>query len=417
MSLLEVAREAARLALKKGAREASAGVYRARHVEVAWRDGKLEKVAEATTRGAGVEVYVDGRYAAVSTSDLRPEALERVVEEAVALARSIAPDPHRRLPDPALYLGQSGVDLQLFDPAHEAVDAPTRRRLAEAIEVAARQVPGAAKVLSISTSVSDTASQGALVHTNGFEGQRRSTDFWLGAEVAVLDPDGRRPEEYAATGDRFFASLESPEAVGRRAAARAAGRLASALLGPMSASSLQQKRSFLEGKLETAIASPLLDWTDDPLIPRAFGSRHYDGEGMAAHPRRIVEAGVLQGWYVDTYYGRKLGLAPTTARPSNMTWKLGSKPRAALLAEVGEGVLVTGFLGGNSNGTTGDFSLGVRGFAIRGGALAEPIGEMNVSGNQLDLWSRLAAVGDDPYPYSGLRSPTLVFDGVQIAGT
>jgi PmbA protein len=78
---------------------------------------------------------------------------------------------------------------------------------------------------------------------------------------------------------------------------------------------------------------------------------------------------------------------------------------------------VTGFLGGNSNGTTGDFSLGVRGFAIRGGRLAEPIGEMNVSGNHLELWKRLAAVGDDPYPYSALRTPTLVFEGVQLAGT
>ena len=80
-------------------------------------------------------------------------------------------------------------------------------------------------------------------------------------------------------------------------------------------------------------------------------------------------------------------------------------------------MLVTGFLGGNSNGTTGDFSLVVRGFAIRGGALAEPIGEMNVSGNHLELWRRLAAVGDDPYPYSALRTPTLVFEGVQLAGT
>ena len=88
-----------------------------------------------------------------------------------------------------------------------------------------------------------------------------------------------------------------------------------------------------------------------------------------------------------------------------------------LLREVGEGILVTGFLGGNSNGTTGDFSLGVRGFRIRGGALAEPIGEMNVSGNHLDLWHRLAAVGDDPYPYSAMRTPTLVFEQVQLAGT
>ena len=80
-------------------------------------------------------------------------------------------------------------------------------------------------------------------------------------------------------------------------------------------------------------------------------------------------------------------------------------------------MLVTGFLGGNSNGTTGDFSLGVRGYRVRGGALAEPVGEMNVSGNHLELWKHLAAVGNDPYPYSSMRTPTLVFEGVQFAGT
>jgi PmbA protein len=126
---------------------------------------------------------------------------------------------------------------------------------------------------------------------------------------------------------------------------------------------------------------------------------------------------VLRTYYVDTYYGRKLGMAPTTARSSNLTWTLGARSRPELLADVGDGVLVTGFLGGNSNGTTGDFSLGVRGFRVRGGRVAEPVGEMNVSGNQKELWTRLSAVGDDPYPYSSMRTPTLVFDGVQFAGT
>jgi PmbA protein len=439
VTLLEIARMAAGLATRHGAGEAAAGTWRSRQVEVAWRDGRLEKIAEATTRGLGLNLYVDGRYAAVSTSDLRPEALDRFVAESVALARSLAPDPHRRLPDPALYQGRSDADLGLEDPGYAAVDAPTRRRLAEAIEVAAREVKGAGQVLSVSTSVSDTQGESALFHTNGFEGTSRGTSFWLGAEMTVQDPDGRRPEEYGATGSRFFGALEAPEAVGRRAAERAharlgsvkgasglvtlvvepraAGRLLSALLGPMTAGSLQQKRSFLEGKLGQPIASPLLDLTDDPLIPRAFGSHRYDGEGLAARPRRVVEAGVLREYYVDCYYGRKLGMAPTTGRPSNLTWRLGTKGRAALLADVGDGVLVTGFLGGNSNSTTGDFSLGVRGFALRGGRVAEPVGEMNVSGNLLDLWGRLAAVGDDPYPYSALRTPTLVFEGVQIAGT
>jgi PmbA protein len=439
VSLLEITRGAARLALQKGARQASVGAYRARQVEVAWRDGKVEKIAEATTRGLGLDLYVDGRYAAVSTSDLRPEALERFVEEAVALARSLTPDPHRRLPEPELYLGQSPLDLELEDPGYQAVDAPRRRQLAEAIEVAARQAAGPARLLSVSTSVSDTQAESALVQTNGFEGTRRGTDFWLGAEVAVQDPDGRRPEEYAATGSRFFASLEAPEAVGRRAAerararvgakkgpsgvttmvvdARAAGRLAGYLLGAMTAGALQQKRSFLEGKLGSPIANRLLDLGDDPLLRRGFGSRRYDSEGLAARPRPLIQDGVLQSYFVDTYYGRKLGLPPTTGRPSNLSWRLGTRSRPALLADVGEGVLVTGFLGGNSNSTTGDFSLGVRGYALRGGQPAEPIGEMNVSGNHLGLWMQLQAVGDDPYPYSTLRTPTLVFEGVQVAGT
>jgi PmbA protein len=131
----------------------------------------------------------------------------------------------------------------------------------------------------------------------------------------------------------------------------------------------------------------------------------------------VFERGVLRSYYVDTYYGRKLGVPPTTSRSSNLAWSLGERSPAQLLADLGEGVLVTGFLGGNSNGTTGDFSLGVRGFRIRGGRLAEPVGEMNVSGNHAELWNRLVAVGNDPYPYSSMRTPTLVFEGVQFAGT
>jgi PmbA protein len=255
----------------------------------------------------------------------------------------------------------------------------------------------------------------------------------------VKDDDGRRPEESAASGGRFRAAIEPPAVVGRRAAeralsrlgtvkggsavmpmavdARSGGRLVASLLGPLGAAALQQKRSFLEGKLGAGVGSPLLELADDPLVRRGLGSRLYDGEGIAARRFPVFEGGTLRSYYVDTYYGRKLGMAPTTARTSNLAWRLGARSQAELLRDMGDGILVTGFLGGNSNGTTGDFSLGVRGFRVRGGRVAEPVGEMNVAGNHLELWRRLAAVGDDPYPYSSMRTPTLVFEGVQFAGT
>src|SRR5512138_2293696 len=436
---MEVARRAAKLALAKGASAAAVGAWRARNVEVQWRDGKVEKATEATTRALGLELYVDGRYAAVSTSDLRPDALERFIEDSVALARTIAPDPFRRLPEPELYAGRAQLDLELFDPACGDLTAERRRDWARAIEEGARAADPQGRILSTTGGTGDTESEGAIVHTDGFEGSRRTTDFWFSAEATVQDPDGRRPEEYAATVSRHCASLERPEEIGRRAAtralarigavkgesalmtvaveARAAGRMGSMLFGPLSASALQQKRSFLEGKLGEAIGSPLLDVRDDPFVKRGFGSRLFDGEGIAAKPFPVFEQGVLRSYYVDTYYGRKLGMAPTTGRMSNHAWGAGTRSLGELLAGMGEGVLVTGFLGGNSNGTTGDFSLGVKGFRVRGGAIAEPVGEMNVSGNQLELWKRLAAVGNDPYRYSAMRTPTLVFGAVQFAGT
>jgi PmbA protein len=436
--LLAAAKEAVRQALALGASEAAAAASRSRQVELTWRDGHVETATEATTRGLGIDLYVDGRYASVSTSDLRPEALERLVRDGVDLTRTLAPDPFRKLPDPALYAGRADVDLELADPAYDRLDPDARLRAVAEMEAAARAVPGSDRILSVSASVGDTSTVRAFVASNGFEGTRRGTDHGMAAEVSVTDPDGRRPEDWDAASARFHSDLPLPAEIGRGAAlralsrigsekgdsavtpvlvdARAAGRLLGSLLGAMSGAALQQKRSFLEGRIGEAIASAALDLRDDPLVVRGMGSRLWDGEGIAARPFPVVERGALRNVYVDTYYGRKLGMAPTTGRVSNLAWRLGERDRDGLAALMGDGLLVTGFLGGNSNSTTGDFSLGVQGFRVRGGRIAGPVGEMNASGNHRELWTRLAEVGNDPYRWSSTRTPSLLFSDVQVAG-
>ena len=240
-------------------------------------------------------------------------------------------------------------------------------------------------------------------------------------------------------GRRFVAELPSAVEIGTEAAARslsrigskktesavlpmvldnrAGARLVGSLFQALSGGTLQQKRSFLEGKLGQKIGSARLDVTDDPLLPKGLASRLYDGEGIAAKRRPIFSSGVLNSYFLDTYYARKLKTSPTTGGQSNLAWALGAKSREELVADVKDGIFVTGFLGGTSNSATGDFSFGVSGFQVRDGKLAEPVSEMNISGNHLELWKRLQAVGNDPYPDSTSRTPTLVFDGVQFAGT
>ena len=197
---------------------------------------------------------------------------------------------------------------------------------------------------------------------------------------------------------------------------RSSGRLVSMLLTPLAGASIQQKRSFLENKLGEPLFSPLLTITDDPLIPEAFGSRTFDSEGIAAKARPVFDKGTLKSYYIDSYYGRKLQMAPTSGSTSNLSWQLGTKTQQQLLADIKDGLLVTGFIGGNANAGTGDFSLGLIGFRVRGGVIAEPVSEMNIAGNNLELWKKLAAVGNDPFPYSAMRTPTLLFEDVSIAG-
>jgi PmbA protein len=436
--LFAVAERCAEVARKKGAAEVAARAYKVRDVTVQWRDGKLEQINEATTRGVGLQLYVDGRYASVTSSDLRPEALDGFIGDSVAMTRTLAVDPFRSLPDPALYAGQADVDLLIDDPAYATVTPEQRRRLAQELEEAARSAKGGEAILSVTTGFSDNRSESVRVHSNGFRGGRVDTSFWTSAQVSVKDADGRRPEDWSAAGVRFLAELPATAAVGKDAAERAlgrlgakkaesavlpmvlanraGGRLVSFLLGPLGGQSLQQKRSFLEGKLGQAVGSARLEVADEPHLRKGFGSRLFDGEGLAARRLPLFEGGVLRNHFIDTYYGKKLKMAPTTGGASNLSWTLGTKAQAQLVADVQDGILVTGFLGGNSNGTTGDFSLGVQGFRIRAGQVAEPVAEMNIAGNHLELWKRLVAVGNDPYPYSSLRTPTLVFEGVQFAG-
>jgi PmbA protein len=433
-----IARAAVETAKGAGAQEVAARVSKVREVGVQWRDGAIEQVTESTTRGLSLSLYIDGRFASVSTSDLRSEAIPPFIVDAVAMTRTLAPDPLRTLPDPSLYANRPTMDLRFADPKYFELTPTRRRHLAQEIEEAARAVKGAERILSVTTSVGDSRSEVFRVTSNGFEGERIDTSYGLSASVTVQDEDGRRPEEGDSKSGRFAEDAADPKGVGESSTERAlarlgstkaaskvmtmvidnrtGGRLVGALLGPLAASSLQQRRSFLEGRAGQQVGSALLGITDDPLIAKGFGSRHFDGEGISAKPLVLFENGTLANYYVDTYYGKKISMAPTTGTTSNLSWRLGTKSEAELIADAREGVFVTGFLGGNSNGTTGDYSLGIQGFMIRNGAIAEPVAEMNISGNQLELWKRLVAVGNDPYPYSTARTPTLVFEGVSFAG-
>jgi PmbA protein len=438
-SMRELAAHALGAAKGAGASAARAFVTRSRDVTVEWRDGKLDRIRESTAQGLGVSLYVDGRFSSSGTSDLRPDAVAVFVEGMVAATRYLAADAHRHLPDPARYQGATKSDLQICDPAVANVAPEARLADARRLEEAVRAGDKDGRIISVTSAVSDTEARWIGVSTNGFDASERSTTFGRSVEVSVRDAGDRKPEGYAYGDACFAADLPAIDALGAEALRRADGqrgskqaptgvyevvienrvapRFARHLFGALMGEDLQQKSSFLEGKLGARIGSDALTVTSDPHLPRGLATSAWDGEGMATARLPVFEKGVVKSYFLDTYYASKLGARPTTGEWNNLVWTPGERDAAAMIAGMKKGIVVTDFTGGNSNGTTGDFSLGIKGFYVERGAIAHPISEMNLAGNHLEFWKQLAEVGSDPWTSSSNRTPSLRFKKAQCSGT
>lgn len=432
-SALDTAEKTLEQAKQLGAQGAMVSLRLARSVECQVRDQKLEKLQESQSAGLTVQLFVDGRYAAHNTSDLRPAELTRFLSDAVAMTRLLDADPERSLADPALCL-KAPKELPLADPAYDGLNTEARKRLARATEAAAK---ASERVISATASFSDEHVTSVAAGSNGVRAAQRGTVFSLGAEVTIADGD-KRPEDWWYATTRNLKDLGAPEDLGKKAMQRAldrvgakklpsgprvlvienraAGRLVSHLLAAAMGANLQQKRSFLDGMVGKQVASNLLTVQDDPELAGGLGSRSCDRDGMVAKPLTLIDKGVFKAYLLDWYYAQKLKQAPTTGNWSNLVFGGGSSDLNKLLAGIDNGVLVTSFVGGNSNSLTGDFSLGIQGRAIDKGTLGGPVAEMNLTGNHKTFWNQLTAMGGDAWTYSALRTPSLRFDGASLSG-
>jgi len=434
-NLKDQAAHAVELARKSGAEDAWANVNQSRDVEFEYRDGALEKVKDTTSRTLGVKIYANGRYSSHQTTDMNPDRLGGFINEAVAITRALEPDDFRRITPEELFANRPTDNLDLVDDTVAVLDRDQRLAWCEALDTVST---GHERVISATAGVHDGTQQSASASSNGFVGSQQSTYCWFGSSVTLRDAGDKRAEDGFYAGGAHVADLPDAASVGQIALDRALSRLdsekgptvktamivdsraATSLIGrlmrPANARSVQQGRSFWAPLIGEQAFSDKLTIVDDPLIKRGMASRHYDGEGISAKALPIIENGVVKNIYVDTYYGRKGDMAPTTGSASNRRIALGEQSLEQLMAAVGNGVYVTSWLGGNADSTTGDFSLGLRGHMVENGQIGRPVGEMNVTGNLKDLFGKLEMVGNDPYPYSSTLAPSLVFVDVDFSG-
>lgn len=422
-------------ALKNGCQAAKLVLYSNSNTSFELRDAKMDRLQQASESGLSISLYVDGCYGSYSTNRLDRKELETFIKNGIESTRYLAPDEARVLPDPSRYYKGGKPDLQLFDTKIETIGPDEKIGIARA---AAEEVMGKdERVISVSTSYGDGESAAYRLTSNGFEGESKSTWCSVSASVSIKGEGEARPSDGWYDSACFYDKLQK-EGIGAEALKRTlrklgqkkaasgkytmvvdpqnSSRLLSPVINALYGSALQQKNSFLLDKLGSKIGSDLLTLIDEPHLIGANGARYFDNEGVATERRPVFENGVLKTYYIDTYNARKMNVEPTISSPSLLVLQPGSKALDALVADVQKGILVTGFNGGNSNSSSGDFSFGIEGFLIENGKLSRPVNEMNITGNLVSLWASLSAVGNDARLFSSWRIPSLVFDGVNFSG-
>ena len=446
---IEIARHCISFACANGADSARVNLNKTRIDSCNMLNGELDKVTHAADRSVYLYLYVDGKYGTFSTNMLEKDKLEDFILKAIDMVRMLGEDLCRKLPEPSRTEkdAKTGRELGLYDKALEHSDSDSRLARAKAMSIWQKCAAGEYTLISEECEYSESYDDSLTIDSHGFEGRHTESAFSFFAEVTIQDKAGNRYSGYWwDTTPRK--SDDDPAECSRKALERAvaqigpqprrsgrarmvvdssvASRLVAPVLNALNGSALQQKMSFLDGTLGHKVFSEGMNLMDLPRTEGRNGSRLYDSEGVATKDAPVIKDGTVCQYFINTYFAAKMGIEPTVedaSRPCLMPYMKGkeladgeiSVSLKDILQFCRNGILVTGFNGGNTNPVTGDFSFGIEGFAFSKGKITHPVREMLITGNLKDLWNSLIAAGTDARPSSRWQIPSIAFENVSFS--
>jgi PmbA protein len=434
-SLEKVVERALALARRQGASAAEAAVGVSTGISVTVRLGEVETLEYQRDRSLGVTVYVGQRKGSASTANLTAAAVEETVAKALSIASFTTDDAFAGLPDAQL-MARELPDLELSHPWD--IDAPAAIGLAQRCEHAALALDPRIKN-SEGASVASHRRLSVFGNSHGFVGGYPSTAHSVSC-VVLGQQDGDMQRDYWYTAARDWRTLEDVEEVGRRAARKALGRLGAGKLptrkapvlfapelarglvghfvGAIGGAAQYRRASFLLDAAGQQVFPEAISLVERPHLRGAFGSAPFDNEGVATRDRELVVRGVLDGYLLDAYSARKLGLATTgnAGGVHNLIVQGHMLDPKSLLARLGTGLLVTEMMGQGVNPVTGDYSRGAAGFWVEGGEVAQPVHEITVAGDLRAMYRGIVAIGDDVDRRGAIHCGSLLIDEMTIAG-
>ena len=389
-------------------------------------DDRVQTVGDNVVAGVGIRVFKGLRSVAASTVDTSEEGLIRCALQAAQ----------------ALGEGKAEISIVLkerrFGDIHPIKLVPGSESLARKTDIlktayfAARKADDA--IVQVDASLLDVDHNILVANSEGIYAEDRQirtrlyvtavADKGQGTQTGSTGPGARK-------GLEFFEEDVDPAAAGKEAARQAlvmagAGYCPAGVMPvvidngfggvifheacghSLEASSVAYGVSQFAGKLGQQIANEKVSAVDDGTIPNAWGSINFDDEGTPSHRNVLIEKGILKGYMIDKYGGRRMGMAPTgNARRQNYTFVTtsrmtntfildGEDRNEDIIASVEYGLYAKDMGGGSVNPATGGFNFAVKeGYMIRNGKIAEPVRGASLVGTGSEILMKIDMVGQN----------------------
>ncbi len=393
--------------------------------DILLRGNKVETLSEGISIGGQVRACYKGGWGFASFNRLTN--LKERVEEAIAAARLVGDEETLLAPVAAI---QDICHLPLFgtDPRH--IPLAQKKALCGHYSEILRSVDD--RIATTSVRYSDSAQRIILATSDGSFIQQSWIDLEMRFAATARNGETVQTGRETTGSRKAYEDLETLDDQVRHTGQRAVnaltmpavkGNIYTVVIDPIlsglfvheafghlsEADMVYENPDILEVMtLGRRFGSPELQIFDGAAPEGHRGSYFYDDEGVPATTTQLIQDGVLVGRLHSRETAGKLGETPTgNARCLNYhyppivrmtnTWiESGKTPVAELFNGIQEGVYARNWIGGMTNGEMFTFGAG-EAWMIRDGKIAEPVRDVNLSGNVFTTLADIEAIGDDFY--------------------
>ncbi|MEW6001486.1 MAG: TldD/PmbA family protein [Nitrospirota bacterium] len=432
------------LALSKGADEVEVYIKSSKGISVEIKDREIEALESSLSFGYSLRVIKNQGLG--FTYSTEKADIDSVVKDAVEAAKWVDRDRYLELP------GANGFgEVDVFDEKIDSIEEDDIVSRVILLEESARREDKRIK-RTRKAAGNFSAAKTIIMNSKGLDMEYSSTAC-TGHITAVAEDKSSSQMGWDFSGSRFLDEV-SFEDVGRNAARKALQLLGAKKIealkakvilhnsvaadflrifaSSLSSESVQKGKSLLAGKLGKEVISPKINIVDSGLLSGRLGSRPVDDEGVPSKEKILIKEGLLQGYLYNIYTAKKDGVSSTgnavrgrfSALPSigisNLFVEAVSKSDVTSqenLFKADNGILyITEAMGIHlANPISGEFSIGVSGLWIEKGEVKFPVKEAVISGNILDFFGKIEAVGNDTRFYGNLGTPSLLIGPTDIS--